>query len=164
MTTGLVNFVGMRSLPTLWRRTGLSVFEGIELFDGFDGRALASLARHTDQLVLTPGVTVARQGCRSHEVVVVLSGEVEVSRDGTTLGTLGSGAVIGACEELSGQAHDVTLVAGAGVTALVIAGPAFRWAARAIDGFTDRFLAAETARIGAGLTPAPGWPCAQTAA
>jgi CRP-like cAMP-binding protein len=154
----------MRSLPTLWRRTGLSVFEGIELFDGFDGRALAPLARHTDQLVLTPGVTLARQGCRTHEVVVVLSGDVAVSRDGATVGTLGTGAVVGACEELSGQAHDVTLVAGAGVTALVIAGPAFRWAAGAIDGFTDRFLAGENARIVAGLTSAPDWPCAQTAA
>jgi CRP-like cAMP-binding protein len=154
----------MRSLPTLWRRTGVSVFEGVPLFDGYDDHTLAPLARHTDQLVLTPGVALTREGSRTHEVVVILSGEVRVSRDGTTVGMLGTGAVIGACEELSGQAHDVTLVAGAGVTALVIAGPAFRWAARTIDGFADRFLAGETARVVAGLTTAPGWPCAQTAA
>jgi CRP-like cAMP-binding protein len=154
----------MASLPTLWRRTGVSVFEGIELFDGFDGRALAPLARHADPLVLTPDTTIARQGCRANEVVVLLSGEVEVSRDGTALGTLGPGAVIGACEELSGQPHDVSLVAGSGVTALVIAGSAFRWAAQTIAGFADRVLAGETARIVAGLTSTSDRPCAPRAA
>lgn len=154
----------MRPLPTLWRRTGVSVFEGVPLFDGYDDRALAPLASHTDQLVLAPGVALAREGRRSHEVVVILSGEVRVSRDGTPMGTLGAGTVVGACEELSGRPHDVTLVAGAGVTALVIAGPAFRWAARTIDGFTDRFLAGETARSVARLTAAPGRPCTETAA
>ena len=90
----------MRSLPTLWRRTGLSVFEGIELLIGFDGRALAPLARHTDQLVLTPGVT-REPGLPHPRVVVVLSGE-EASRGRHHRGHARTGAVVGACEELAG--------------------------------------------------------------
>lgn len=115
----------------------LSAFAGVALFDGYDENALAPLAMHADRLAVTPGVTLARQGHRSHEVLVILSGDVAVLRDGVEVNRLGAGAVIGAREELAGTAHGVTLVAGAGVAALAITGPAFRWAARSLPDFVD---------------------------
>ena len=46
--------------------------------------------------------------------------------------------MIGAREELTGEAHEATVVAGAGVSALVITGPAFRWAVQSLPGLRDR--------------------------
>jgi CRP-like cAMP-binding protein len=119
----------------LRHRPDLSAFAGVTLFDRYDERSLAPLAAHADRLAVTPGVTLAHQGHRSHEVVVILSGDVAVSRDGVEVERLGPGAVIGAREELAGDAHDATVVAGSGVAALAITGPAFRWAVRSLPDF-----------------------------
>jgi CRP/FNR family transcriptional regulator, cyclic AMP receptor protein len=116
-------------------RPDVSAFDGVSMFEGYDERMLAPLARHADRLAVTPGVTLAHEGRRAHEVLVILSGEVVVARGGVEVERLGAGAVIGASEELAGTAHGATVVAGAGVSALAITGPAFRWAVRSLPDF-----------------------------
>lgn len=115
-----------------------SAFAGVALFERYDGHALAPLARHADRLVVAPGVTLAHEGRHAHEVVVIVSGEVTVSRHGQPVGRLGPGSVIGAREEMEGAAHDATYVAGSGVAALVLAGPSFRWAVQSLTGLGPR--------------------------
>lgn len=117
-------------------RPDLSALAEIDLFTGYAPGDLAPLAPHVDRLVVMPGVTLAHEGRRPHEVVVILSGDVVEHRDGVEVGRRGAGAVIGAREELDGTAHRATLVAGSAVDALVITGPAFRWAAQSLPGFT----------------------------
>jgi CRP-like cAMP-binding protein len=117
-------------------RPDLSALAEIDLFAGYTPGDLAPLAPHVDRLVVMPGVTLAHEGRRPHEVVVVLSGDVVERRDGVDVGRRGAGAVIGAREELEGTAHEATLVAGSAVDAVVITGPAFRWAAQSLPGFT----------------------------
>lgn len=116
------------------RRADTSVFAGVAGFGRHRGRALQPLVRHADRIVLLPGVTIAREGSRSHEVVVVLSGSVEVTRAGHRVDELGRGAVIGGSEELEAVAHRATYVAGSGVEALVLTGAAFRWAVQVLPG------------------------------
>jgi CRP-like cAMP-binding protein len=120
------------------RRQDVSAFAGVPLFAGYDRRRLAPFAHHVDRLAVAPGTTLARAGRRPHEVVVVLAGDVAVSRAGVETGRLGPGAVIGASEELSGTAHDATFVAGAGVDALVMSGRAFRGAVHSLPGLRER--------------------------
>jgi CRP-like cAMP-binding protein len=117
------------------RRVDVSAFAGVPLFDGHDRRSLALLAPHADRLVLAPGAHVALEGRRHHEVVVVVAGEVVVTRDGREVGRLGPGAVIGGREEVDGSAHTVGCRAGDRVEVLVLTGPAFRWAQQALVGF-----------------------------
>ena len=45
---------------------------------------------------------------------------------------------IGAREELAGEPHPVTVVAGSAVSALVLTGAAFRWAVQSLPGLRDR--------------------------
>lgn len=116
-------------------RPDVSVFAGIALFDGYPGRQLAPLARHADRLVVTPGTPLARQGSHAHEVVVIVTGEAVAVRDGLEVARLGPGAVVGAREELAAVPHDATVLAGPGLSALVLTGPAFRWAVRSLPGF-----------------------------
>ena len=117
------------------RRPDVSVFAGVPLFDGYPGRQLAPLARHADRLVVTSGTPLAQERSHAHEVVVILTGEAVVVRDGLEIGRLGPGDVVGAREELAGVPHDATVLAGSGLSALVLTGPAFRWAARSLPGF-----------------------------
>lgn len=117
------------------QRADLSAFAGVPLFAGHDRRWLAPLAPHVDRLALAPGATVALEGRRHHEVVVVVAGEVAVTRDGREVGRLGPGAVIGGREEVEGTAHTATCLAGDGVEVLVLTGPAFRWARQSLPGF-----------------------------
>jgi CRP/FNR family transcriptional regulator, cyclic AMP receptor protein len=116
-------------------RADVAVFAGVPLFDGYPGRQLAPLARHADRLVVTPGTPLAREGARSHQVVTILTGEAVVLRGGREIGRLGPGSVVGAGDELAGTPHRATVVAGSGLSALVLTGPAFRWAVRTLPGF-----------------------------
>ncbi|HEX6567949.1 MAG TPA: cyclic nucleotide-binding domain-containing protein [Acidimicrobiales bacterium] len=119
----------------LRRRPDVSAFAGVALFDRYDARTLAPLAPHADRLVVTPGQTLVQEGHRGREVVVILSGEAIVTRSGVEVGRLGPGAVLGAREELAGTPHATSVVAAGGVSALVLTGRAFRWAAQALPGF-----------------------------
>jgi CRP-like cAMP-binding protein len=119
-------------------RPDLSAFAGAAPFSDYDEHALAPLAPHADRLVVLPGVTLAQAGRRPHEVLVLLSGEAHLSggpRDGAVLG---AGAVIGAAAELADEAHADTVIAGSGVSALVLTGPAFRWAVQSLPGLRGR--------------------------
>jgi CRP-like cAMP-binding protein len=125
----------------LRRRTDVPAFAGVPLFAGYGGRDLAPLAAHADRLTLPPGAALAQAGRRPHEVVVLLSGQAEVAGGQDEGRALGPGAVVGALEELTGAPHAVTVVATETVSALVLAGPAFRWAVQALPGFRDRLAA-----------------------
>ena len=118
----------------LRHRPDLSAFAGVALFAPYDAHALAPLARHADRLAVPTGVTLAHEGRHAHEVVVIVSGEVDVTRGGRSAGRLGPGAVIGAREEVSGTVHDATYTAGCGVAALVLTGASFRWAVQSLTG------------------------------
>jgi len=115
-------------------RTDLSAFDGVALFAAYDGRALAPLAAHADRVAVLPGVILAREGHQAREVLVILSGEVLVSRGDRPLDLLGPGAVIGAREELDRTPHGATYVAGSGVAALALPGHSFRWAVQTLPG------------------------------
>lgn len=119
-------------------RPDVSAFAGAAPFAGYGAHELAPLAPHADRLVVLPGAALAEAGRRPHEVLVLLSGAAYVSGGPADGDVLAPGAVIGAREELAGQSHAATVLAGAGVSALVLTGPAFRWAAQSLPGLRDR--------------------------
>jgi len=85
-----------------------------------------------------PGASLADAGRRPHEVLVLLSGTAYLAGGPDDGAALGPGAVIGAREELAGEAHRATVVAAGGVSALVLTGPAFRWAVQSLPGLRGR--------------------------
>jgi CRP-like cAMP-binding protein len=119
-------------------RPDVSTFAGAVPFAGYGAHELSPLAPHADRLVVLPGATLAEAGRRPHEVLVLLSGEAFVSGGPDNGAALAPGAVIGAREELSGASHKATVVAGAGVSALVLTGAAFRWAVQSLPGLRGR--------------------------
>jgi CRP-like cAMP-binding protein len=119
-------------------RPDVSTFAGAVPFAGYGAHELSPLAPHADRLVVLPGATLAEAGRRPHEVLVLLAGEAFVSGGPDNGAALAPGAVIGAREELSGASHKATVVAGAGVSALVLTGAAFRWAVQSLPGLRGR--------------------------
>jgi CRP-like cAMP-binding protein len=119
-------------------RPDVSMFAAAVPFAGYGAHELSPLAPHADRLVVLPGAALAEAGRRPHEVLVLLSGEAYVSGGPDHGAALAPGAVIGAREELSGASHEATVVAGAGVSALVLTGSAFRWAVQSLPGLRGR--------------------------
>jgi CRP-like cAMP-binding protein len=119
-------------------RPDVSAFAGATPFARYGAHELAPLAPHADRLVVLPGAALAEAGRRPHEVLVLLSGTAYVSGGPGAGSEVAPGAVIGAREELAGRSHPATIVAGAGVSALVLTGPAFRWAVQSLPGLRDR--------------------------
>jgi CRP-like cAMP-binding protein len=123
----------------MWRpRPDVSVFAGAAPFAGYGAHELAPLVPHADRLVVLPGAALAEAGRRPHEVLVLLSGEAHLVGGPHDGAGLAPGALIGAREELTGGSHEATVVAGAGVAALVLTGPAFRWAVQSLPGLRGR--------------------------
>lgn len=119
-------------------RPDLSVFAGATPFAGYGAHELGALAPHADRLVVLPGAALAEAGRHPHEVLVLLSGEAYIAGGPDDGAALTPGALIGAREELTGESHEATVVAGAGVSALVLTGPAFRWAVQSLPGLRGR--------------------------
>jgi CRP-like cAMP-binding protein len=116
----------MVTLSPKSRRARPAVLDDLRPLAADDERVLAALARHADQVVVLPGVELAREGRRPHEVLAIRSGEVAVHRGGVEVGRLGPGDVIGAAEELAGDAHDRTYIAATAVRVVVLTGRAYR--------------------------------------
>jgi hypothetical protein len=64
----------------------------------------------------------------------VVAGTLLASRAGHPVAAYGPGSLIGGVELLYGRHHAVTLVAGAGLEVIVLAGPAFRFAVQTLPG------------------------------
>jgi CRP-like cAMP-binding protein len=101
------------------------VLDGVAAFAGCPAPVGRRLAAHTDVLRPAPGAVLARAGAVAREVVVVVTGVVDVD-DGLRLGP---GCAFGVDEVLARTPHPATIVAGEGVELRVVNAPAFRAAA-----------------------------------
>jgi CRP-like cAMP-binding protein len=126
------------------RRADPSVLMGVAPFDRYRRRALEPLAAHTDRLWVPRGTVVAREGHLVRELVIVLSGALLATRDKQPVGAFGPGTAVGGADLLTGALHQATLVAGEGLEVLVLAGPAFRYAAQTLPGLRRYMLGAAT--------------------
>jgi CRP-like cAMP-binding protein len=119
------------------RRPDVALLAEVPPFDRYARTSLAPLIPHADRLRIADGTVVVREGHRARELVIVVAGALLATRAGRPVGALGPGSWIGAHELLAGGAHTSTLVAAAGLEALVLNGPAYRWAVQTLPGLAD---------------------------
>jgi len=106
-----------------------TVFDGLAPFASCPRLVRRQLAAHTDVLRPAPDAVLARRGAVAREVVVIVAGEVVLTREGRPPARLGPGQSFGGEEVLAGTPHRHTIVAGRDVELRVINGPAFLAAA-----------------------------------
>lgn len=75
----------------------------LELFVGLDRQRLDRLARHFSFVAVNDGASLARQGEPASEFVVVLTGRIGVSLDGSPLAVFDAGAQFGALPLIDGE-------------------------------------------------------------
>src|SRR5436190_8416452 len=95
------------------------------LFEGLTRRELTSLARVTEDLELPAGKVLCREGRWGQEFFVLVDGEVEVSRDGQTVRTLGPGDYIGEIALVEKVRRTATVTARTPVRVFVLTSQAF---------------------------------------
>ena len=73
----------------------------LPLFEGLDGDELHSVARLAQEVSVSEGAELVREGDYSYELTIIDEGQAEVVHDGQVLATLGPGDVFGEVGVLS---------------------------------------------------------------
>src|SRR5436309_8993396 len=81
------------------------------LFEGLSRKQLASLARLTDDLDVSPGMVLCKEGSRGREFFVIIEGEAAVTRGGRRVATVGPGDFFGEIALLAGVNRTATVTA-----------------------------------------------------
>ncbi len=105
---------------------------------------VAQLATH---LEAPTGEVLTREGEQGREFVILLEGEVEVSRDGQVVATLGPGSHFGEIALLAHAPRTATVTAKTPVVAEAIGRSGFALALAEVPGLSDELLAAMANRL-----------------
>ena len=103
-----------------------SQLEHMPLFRGLGHRQLAQVGSSVTRLQIPVGRALTRQGAIGHDVVVVVDGEVEVTRDGQTIAVLGPGAHVGEVAIVENRPRNATVIARTPLVVDVIGEREFR--------------------------------------
>ena len=96
------------------------------LFEGLSRKELEELAKLADDLEVQEGKVLTRQGDTGREFFVLMDGEVEVERDGQSLGRRGAGDFIGEIALIEDIPRTATVTAATSVRLFVLTGQSFR--------------------------------------
>lgn len=96
------------------------------LFQGLSQKELGELAKVTEDMDGAAGTVLIREGEIGREFFVLLEGEVEVERQGKSLGTRDAGDFFGEIAVLEQVPRTATVTARTPVRFLVLTRPAFR--------------------------------------
>jgi CRP-like cAMP-binding protein len=96
------------------------------LFDGLSKKELEQLATLADDLEVPAGKVLTRQGDTGREFFVLMDGEVNIERDGESLGTRGAGDFIGEISILEDMPRTATVTATTPVRLFVLTAQNFR--------------------------------------
>src|SRR5690349_16428935 len=97
------------------------LLKSVPLFEHCSKRELARIAAITDEIAVEAGNVLITEGERGREFFVIVSGEVEVRRNGRKRATLGPGTYFGEIALLSQKPRTATVTAVTQLRLLVIA-------------------------------------------
>jgi CRP-like cAMP-binding protein len=97
----------------------------VPLFADLDADELDIVGQAATDLDLPAGSVLMREGAVAHELVVVVTGTLEVTRDGEHVADIGSGGFAGELAVLTRQTRTSTVIASTDVSLLHIDGRVF---------------------------------------
>lgn len=101
------------------------LIRGLELFAGCSRAELDWVLKHSDEIRLRPGTTIASRGAIPRECIVIVDGVVTADRD-DAVALLGRGATIGGEELTRDRRHEATIETVGDVCVLVFEARVFR--------------------------------------
>jgi len=102
------------------RDTKVEALKRAPLLAGLSRKELTALAMMTEDMELDKGRVLCREGQRGEEFFIVMEGEVEVSRGGKKLRTLGSGGFFGEIALVEDLPRTATVTASTGIRFFVL--------------------------------------------
>ena len=103
----------------------LNLLKGVPLFEHCSKKDLRKIAQTADEIDLRAGTILIQEGERGREFFVIVSGEVEVIRQGRKIASLGPGSFVGEMALLSRAPRTATVAAVTALDVLVITDRAF---------------------------------------
>lgn len=119
----------------------------VPLFSGCGKRELYFLAFRMDEASLTPGQVVIHEGQPAETFYILVSGNVEVTRQGKKAARLGPGDFFGEISMLTGGPATATVTADGPVEVLVLRHGQFQDAIKANPALAGQVIAAMAERL-----------------
>lgn len=120
---------------------------GVPLFSRCSARDLKAVARHVETIEVDAGRDVVRQGDDGDALFVVLSGSLDVARDGSKVRALEAGDYFGELALLDPAPRAATVTATDATELAAISVRMFRVLLREIPGLGAKLLADLAARV-----------------
>jgi len=100
--------------------TKLDTLRRLPLFAGASARELRAVSKVVDEIDVPAGYTVTRQGELGHELVFIVDGSAEVSRDGRRINRVRDGDIVGEIAVLTRGERTATVTTTTPTRALVV--------------------------------------------
>jgi len=110
----------------LRRNEKVEVIKRVPLFAGCSKGELEQIAQIADEIDLAEGKEMTREGSRGREFFVLLEGDADVTKGGSSINKLGPGDFFGEIALISDSPRTATVTATSPVRALVITDRSFR--------------------------------------
>jgi CRP/FNR family transcriptional regulator, cyclic AMP receptor protein len=110
----------------LRRNEKVELIKKVPLFSGCSKRDLEQIAQIADEIDLAEGKEMTREGSRGREFFVLLEGDADVTKGGSSINKLGAGDFFGEIALVSDSPRTATVTATSPVRALVITDRSFR--------------------------------------
>jgi CRP/FNR family cyclic AMP-dependent transcriptional regulator len=107
------------------KKRRLELLGSVWLFEQCSNKELGMLESAATEMELTAGKILTQQGEIGRHFVVIVEGEVEVTRDGTRIATLGPGSFFGEMSLLDGKPRTATATTVAPTYVLMLTTDAF---------------------------------------
>jgi CRP/FNR family transcriptional regulator, cyclic AMP receptor protein len=119
----------------------------LEYFKEFSAKDLGRLAGLCDEVSVSAGTTILRQGSAGFDWYVIVDGSVDVIVDGEKAATLGMGESFGELAPIDRKPRSATVVATSDVQLLVFGTREFSAALQDVPALRDRILLGMVSRV-----------------
>jgi CRP/FNR family cyclic AMP-dependent transcriptional regulator len=110
----------------LHRNQKVELIKRVPLFASCSKHELEEIAHIADEIDLSEGKEMTREGSRGREFFVLLEGDADVTKNGQSINKLGAGDFFGEIALVSDTPRTATVTATSPVRALVITDRSFR--------------------------------------
>ena len=100
--------------------TKLDTLRRLPLFAGASARELRAVSKVVDEIDVPAGFTLTREGEQGHELVFIVDGSAEVSRDGRRINRVRDGDIVGEIAVLTRGERTATVTTTTPTRALVV--------------------------------------------
>jgi CRP-like cAMP-binding protein len=119
----------------------------VPLFSTLSRKELGLVARRAEDISVSPGKELCREGEMGHQFFVILDGDAKVTRHGRKIATIGPGAAFGELSLLSRAPRNATIVAETPMELVVLGQREFAGLIDDVPGFARKLLGTLADRV-----------------